>query len=109
MATLWCSQVPHIADLTLQGDLERHHGRLVRLKMLVVETLDPELYVGAAQDASGTWRCGKYGNNLPLDEVGQKHVFWERRPVRAIPVPGLAEWAAEADGTGPLPHVPGCT
>lgn len=92
-------QVPHVAALAPQDALESHHGRPVRLRMLVVETLDPELYVGAAQDVAGTWRCGKYGNTLAL-EPGHKHVFWERRPVRAIPVPGLSEWASESDGSG---------
>lgn len=76
--------------------LEGYHNHLVRLRMLVVETLDPEMYVGAVQEENGVWKCGKYGNTLALENPTKGHVFWERRPVRVIPIPGLSAWTTHS-------------
>jgi hypothetical protein len=91
-------QVPWIEDVVCQDTkaLEAYHNRLVRLRMLVVETLDPEVYVGAAQEDNGLWKCGKYGDTLALDTPNKRHVFWERRPVRVIPIPGISTWASHS-------------
>lgn len=93
--------MPYLSGIAEKGGLNEYHGRLVRVRMLVVETLDPEVYPGAVCQADGAWACGKYGNNLSLTSSSSAPRFWERRPVRVIPVPGQAVWC------GSVGHAPG--
>lgn len=69
-------------------------GKLVRVEMSVVETMDPEYYPGAVQDHTGQWRCSKYGSNGSALQNGtpKKVAYWERIPVLVQRVPGAAEW-----------------
>ena len=55
-------------------------GRLVRVHMSVVETMDPEYYAGAVQRQDGQWICCKYGNNQAISNPKQIK-YWERIPV----------------------------
>ena len=87
-------QVPELTTISNEK-LAQYHSRLVRLRMLVVETLDPEVYPGAVQTTDGSWVTGKYGNDLSAGGPSMAHCFWERRPVRVKPLPGLSPWCAD--------------
>jgi hypothetical protein len=64
--------------------------------MLVVETMDPEMYPGAIKQADGSWKCGKYGNNVNVHPNPGHNQFWERRPVSVRPIPGYSAWCTGA-------------
>lgn len=87
--------MPHLEALQNNSELQsQYHGRLVQVRALVVETLDPEIYPGVVQEQDGLWSCGKYGYDVPSLENGtaKNLSYWERQPVAVKPIPGLSTW-----------------
>lgn len=78
-------------------------NQLVRIRMMVRETLEPETFVGALREG-GTWRTSKYNDTLEYGATCEE-AYWQRVPVHVTPLAGRSVWCQSSDPSCP----PGAT
>lgn len=91
-------QVPDVASVLARDPHSTElDNRLVRFRMLVQETLEPEIFVGAVR-RGGSWQTSKYRDTLDCSEVSEE-AYWQRMPLRVVPLAGRSHWCHDSDPT----------